>query len=80
MLTRILLGFIIAGIGFLITWKSEWLLHNFGRVQWAEENLGGGGSRLFFKLLGIAIIFIGYAIITNLMTSILESFVGLFVR
>lgn len=51
------IGLIGVAIGFLITWKTEWILQNFGRIDWAEEKLGGGGTRLFWKLFGIAVIF-----------------------
>ncbi len=48
------LGIIIIGIGFLITWKADWLVNNFGRIAWAEEHLGmDGGTRLLWKLIGI---------------------------
>ncbi len=56
---RIILGLIGVAVGFLIVWKSEWLLQNFGRVDWAEEKLSGG-SRLFYKLVGLAIIVIAF--------------------
>jgi len=80
MILRILLGCAMVGIGFLFVWQSEWLLYNIGRVDWAEQNLGNsGGSRIFYKLLGILIILIGFSVMTNLYTSILESFVSLLV-
>lgn len=44
-------------LGFVITWKSEWLLENFGRIEWAEDKLSSyGGTRIFWKLIGLAII------------------------
>lgn len=58
---RYIFGTIVIVIGFLIIWKSEWLLQNFGRIDWAEEKLGSdGGTRLFYKLVGLAIIFISF--------------------
>lgn len=56
---RIILGLIGIIVGFLIIWKSEWFLQNFGRVDWAEEKLSGG-SRLFYKLVGLAVIIISF--------------------
>ncbi len=61
-------------IGFMIVWKTEWLLSFFGRVNWAEKHLGyEGGSRLFYKLIGILVIFIGIFAATNLLGGILTT-------
>jgi len=51
------LGLLVIAFGFLIVWKSDWIVNNFGRVNWAEKYLGyDGGSRLFWKLMGIVVI------------------------
>ncbi|MFH1866551.1 MAG: hypothetical protein ABIJ81_00475 [Patescibacteria group bacterium] len=69
-----ILGLIISFIGFLLVWKSEWLMVNFGRIPWAEEHLGAeGGSRIFFKLLGILIIILGFGIMTNIWQPIMQA-------
>jgi hypothetical protein len=66
-LGKFILGIIIAAIGFLITWKSEWLLNNFGRISFAEKHLHSeGGSRLMYKLIGILVIIIGLLYATDL--------------
>lgn len=78
MLDRILIGFIIAGVGFLFVWKSEWLLQNVGRVEWAEYKLSGG-TRFFYKLVGIAGILIGFSVVTNLYSKIMRSLVELII-
>lgn len=58
---RIFAGLIATIIGGLITWKANWIVNTFGRVPWAEKWLGAeGGSRLFWKLMGILIIIIGW--------------------
>jgi hypothetical protein len=47
--------------------KSEWLLNNFGRIGFFDQHLGAeGGSRLGYKLIGVAVIFIGILVMTNL--------------
>ncbi len=76
MITRILIGFAISTLGFLMTWKTDFFLMALGSNAWAEEHLGGGGTRLFYKLLGTAIILLGFMVITNLF----ESFMGGIVR
>jgi len=68
----ILIGLMIAAIGFLLVWKTEWLMINFGRIDWAEKHLGTeGGTRIFYKLGGAIIILFGYAIMTGVLQPIL---------
>lgn len=60
-------GILIVGVGFLLVWKSDWLLNNMGRIDWAERHLGTeGGTRLMYKLIGIIIIIAGFLHATNL--------------
>lgn len=66
-LTRIIWGFIGIAIGYTFVVKTEWYLNFAGRVAWAEEHLGlEGGTRLFYKLLGIVIIFVSFTYLTGL--------------
>ncbi len=75
---RILLGLAVAGIGFLFVWKTDKLRVWFGEIDWAEQHLGNGGTRLFYKLVGAGICFIGIFIATNIISDILNSFVSIF--
>ncbi|MDD5251785.1 MAG: hypothetical protein PHT12_04090 [Patescibacteria group bacterium] len=60
-------GLVMAGVGVLLVLKSEWFYENFGAIEWAEQNLGSsGGSRLFYKLIGIGVIFIGFIVATGM--------------
>lgn len=60
-------GLLIAAVGFLLVWKSEWLINNLGRIPWAEQHLGTeGGSRLMYKTIGFIIIIAGFLHATNL--------------
>ncbi len=64
---KFFLGLIIAIVGFLIVWKSEWLMQNFGRIGWAEQHISTeGGSRLLYKTIGTIIILAGFMIATDL--------------
>lgn len=67
-------------LGFLIVWKSEWLYQNFGSVGWAEAHLGvEGGTRLFYKLVGFAIIIISMLGVSGLLGGlVLGIFGGMF--
>lgn len=68
----ILAGLILVALGGLLVLKTEWLVTNFGRVAWAEEHLGSdGGTRIFYKLLGTAIILLGFATLTGVFQPIL---------
>lgn len=80
--TQFILGMILATIGYLVVWKSEWLFVNFGGIGFAEKHLQmEGGSRLFYKLIGFLIIIIGLLVATDLMDNLLEwSLGGLFGR
>lgn len=66
MLTRILLGLGIIVIGYFMCAKTNIFLDLLGPVQWAERTFVSGGSRLFYKLLGIVVILVGFIVITNL--------------
>jgi hypothetical protein len=71
---KYILGVIIIGIGFVIMWKADWMMNNFGRIAWAEEKLGmDGGTRLLYKLIGIAIIVFAFLY----MSGILQGIIGL---
>ncbi len=74
---KILVGLLLSGLGTLLVIKSEWFLENFGSIAWAEEHLGfNGGSRLMYKLIGIAVIIIGFLLITGLFGGFLMGTVG----
>lgn len=73
-LTRIGIGLLIMGGGFLMTWQTQFFLENIGPIEWADRNLGGGGSRTFYKLAGIGISVIGMIVATNLFDRIIGSF------
>lgn len=74
---RYVLGIIIIGLGFLMTWKADWLVNNFGRIAWAEEHLGmDGGSRLFWKLIGIITIIGAFMYMFGLWGGILRAIFG----
>lgn len=67
-----IVGLIIIVLGALMVLKAEWLLNNFGGISWFEDHLHTeGGSRLGYKLVGLAAVFIGILIFTNLIGSFL---------
>ncbi len=79
---RFILGPLGIYIGIMILLKAEWLLSNFGRIEWAERLLSTeGGSRLAYKFIGILVIIISFLYLTGGLGSIILSVLGpLFVR
>ena len=73
---RIIIGLIVAGLGTYMVLRTVTILGFFGTVDWAEQKLGGGGTRLFYKLLGIVIVFTGFMVAANLWNAFLESTLG----
>jgi len=74
---RFILGPLGIYIGFMIMWKSEWLLSNFGRMDWAEDYLSTeGGSRLGYKLIGLIIMIVSFLYLTGGLGSIIVSLLG----
>jgi hypothetical protein len=70
---HIILGIIFCVIGTFITFKSEWILREFGRTEFAEKYFPfEGGSRFFYKLIGIIIIFVGFLTIGGIHLTILN--------
>lgn len=81
-MSRIIWGLIGIAIGYTFVVKTEWYLNFAGRVAWAEKNLGfEGGTRLFYKLLGVLIILIAFSYLTGLDDAILGGIVRtIFIR
>ena len=75
MIARILIGLLVAAIGWLMVWKTQWFLNMIGYIAWAEQHLGSGGTRLFYKLLGTLIIIIGFIVVTNLWDVLVGGFI-----
>ena len=62
----IFVGILVTAGGSFMVIKTEWFLNNFGRITWFENKLGTeGGSRLGYKLVGVAAIFVGIIMMTG---------------
>lgn len=73
---RILLGVAIAAVGAFMVIRTRAILGFLGPNAWAESKLGGGGSNLFYKFIGIFVTFIGFMIATNLWNAFLQATIG----
>lgn len=72
-MVKIILGLFLAGFGTFLAIKSEAFFRIFGRLAFAEKYLGAeGGSRLFYQLLGILLIFIGFMFMTGMVDGVFE--------
>lgn len=76
LILRILIGLAIAAAGAYMVIKTRKLLEFFGPIPWADAHLGGGGSNLMYKLIGIAAAFIGFMVATNLWSAFLQATIG----
>lgn len=67
----IIVGIFMVLAGFLMNWKTEWIITNFGKLDWPEQHLGSsGGTRIFYKLLGVFLIILGFMTMTGLLGDI----------
>ena len=73
---RILIGTVLVAIGTGMVWKTAKFRDFFGNVPFAERYLGGGGTNIFYKSLGIIIILVGFLWATNLWVPFLEVTLG----
>lgn len=71
-------GILAIVVGTFLVIKTEWMIASFGRSAWAEEHLGtSGGTRLMYKLIGIAMIIIAMLGMTGYLGNII---IGIFGR
>jgi hypothetical protein len=74
---KYILGIIAIIVGFIIVWKSTWLVNNVGRIGWADEHLGAeGGSNLFYKLMGLLLIIGTFMVLTGALPALLSGIFG----
>jgi len=77
MIGRIIIGIVGTIIGSIMVIRSEWLLSFFGRIDWAEIHLGSeGGTRVFYKLLGLIVIIVSLLIMTGMIEGVLLAIFG----
>jgi hypothetical protein len=63
---NIIWGILISAVGVIIVIKTEWLVQNFGRIEWFDKYLGTeGGTRLGYKFIGLIILFFGVLTLTG---------------
>lgn len=74
---KFLFSLLAIAVGALLVIKTEWFVQNFGSSAWAEEHMGtSGGTRMLYKLIGLAIIIIAVLGMTGLLGTILIGVFG----
>lgn len=78
---NIILGLVIIALGIFIVAKSDSFLSSFGSIDFFDQHLAtSGGSRFGYKLIGLAVIFIGIMIFTNMIGGLLTWIFGPLLR
>lgn len=67
-----IIGILAIALGVVLILKTEWFVENFGSSAWAEEHLGTeGGTRLMYKLIGLAMIALSIMGMTGMLGEII---------
>lgn len=70
------LGGLVIVLGSFMVIKTSWFIENFGYSDWAEAKMGGGGTRLMYKVLGIIFILGAVLALTGVLGEILFGIFG----
>ncbi|MFA6427879.1 MAG: hypothetical protein WCW16_05605 [Candidatus Magasanikbacteria bacterium] len=73
---KYVIGFLVIALGAFMVIKTQWMIENFGHSEWAEAKIGGGGTRLMYKVLGIVFIFLSLMGMTGMLGNMIMKFFG----
>ncbi|HBU07056.1 MAG TPA: hypothetical protein DEB09_03145 [Candidatus Magasanikbacteria bacterium] len=74
---KYIIALLVITVGSFLIVKTEWFIQNFGTNAWAEEHMGSsGGSRLMYKLIGLAFIFLALMGVTGMLGEVIISVFG----
>lgn len=77
MIARVIVFIIGTGLGVMMNLKTKSFLNFTGKVEWTERHLGvEGGTRVFYKLLGLLVIFISWIYAFNWLNDLLQFLLG----
>ena len=75
---RFFLSFVGIIFGIILVWKTYPLSKIFGTIPWAEQNLGGGGTYVLLKIIGILFIVFSFMYMFGILDILLYPFHNLF--
>ncbi len=73
---RIAIGLGILAVGAFFVIRTRKFIEFFGPIEWADAKLGGGGTNLMYKFIGLILCFIGIIVATNLWDAFLNATLG----
>ncbi|MFH0928640.1 MAG: hypothetical protein V1821_04175 [bacterium] len=76
---RLIFGSFLVVLGFVMVWRTIIFINITGKIDWAEEKLGPGGTWSFLKIVGVIVIMLGFMFITNLIENLGGSIASIFV-
>lgn len=76
MIARIIVGILGTLLGVSLIIKNDAYVRFLGMNAWAEVKLGSGGTRTFYKLIGLIIIFISWIYAFNWLNNLLTFILG----
>jgi hypothetical protein len=79
MITRLIIFVFCFAAGFGILRYSYDITRSLGYVEWAEAKLGGGGTYTFYRIVGIAIMFLSLMYLFGILQKILTALGSLFI-
>ncbi|MDD4995261.1 MAG: hypothetical protein PHW53_02260 [Patescibacteria group bacterium] len=74
MIAQIIIGIVIILVGAFMVIKTETFYGIFGPIAWADAKFGG--TRFFYKVLGIVFCIIGFMVVTNMWQGIITWIFG----
>ncbi|MFA5129657.1 MAG: hypothetical protein WC477_01910 [Patescibacteria group bacterium] len=75
-LSHVLIGLLVLAMGVGLIWKTRAIVGFFGHMDWADQKLGGGGTYLVYKTVGVLLCFFGMLYATNLWDAFIAATFG----
>lgn len=71
MALRIIIGLIVAVVGFFMVYRPRFFFDFLGEQAWVAKIFSVNDQELAYKIIGIIVIFIGVLIMTNIIYDLL---------
>ena len=77
-MSKFFLSLFLFALGFVIMKYAYQIMQFFGKLEWAEDSFGGGGTFTFYKILGVFFMVAGLFHLFGVWTIILRPLGRLF--